>query len=58
MDNNTTYPVIGVGDVRIKMFDGIVRMVFNVRYVPAPRKSLLSLEKFYKQGLKFIGEKD
>ena len=58
MGNNTTCPVIGVGDVRIKIFDGIVRMVYNVWHVPALRNSLLSLKKFCKQGLKFIGEKD
>ena len=57
MDNNTTYPVIGVEDVRIKMFDGIVRTVSNIRYIPVLHKSLLSLEKFCKQDLKFIGER-
>ena len=55
LDNNTTYLVIGVGDVRIKMFDDIVWMISNVRHVSALRKSLLSLKKFCKQGLKFVG---
>ena len=58
MDNNTTCLVIGVEDVRIKMFDGIVWMASNVQHVSALRKSLLSLGKFYKQGLKFIRKKD
>ena len=48
LGDNTTCPMIRVGDVRIKMFDGIVRTVSNVRHVPALRKSLLSLEKFCK----------
>ena len=58
MDNNTTCPVIVVRDVLIKMFDVIVRTIFNIRHVPVLHKSLLLLEKFCKQGLKFVGEKD
>ena len=58
MGNNTTCPVIGVGDVRIKIFDDIVRIIFNVWHVPSLRKSLLSLGKFCNKDLKFIGEKD
>ena len=50
--------MIGVGDIWIKMFDGIVRTVSNVRHIPALHKSLLSFEKFCKQDLKFAREKD
>ena len=43
MGNNATCPIIGIGTVKIKMFDGVVRVLSNVRYVPDFRKNLISL---------------
>ena len=43
MDNDATCPVIGIGTVKIKMFDGVVRVLSNVRHVPDLRKNLISL---------------
>nr|CAD1833463.1 unnamed protein product [Ananas comosus var. bracteatus] len=45
----TACPVVGVGDVRIKIFDGVVRTVSNVR--PALRKVFYHLECFANKGL-------
>ena len=39
MGNDATCPVIGIGTVKIKMFDGVVRILSNVRYVPNLRKN-------------------
>nr|CAD1835506.1 unnamed protein product [Ananas comosus var. bracteatus] len=58
LGDNTVCPVVGVRDVRIKMFDGVILTVSNVWHVLALRKSLLSVEIFCKQRLRFVGEKD
>ena len=42
MDNDATCLVIGIGTVKIKMFDGVVRVLSNVRHVPNLRKNLIS----------------
>ena len=44
MGNDATCLVIGIGTVKIIMFDGVVRILSNVRYVPDLRKNLISLE--------------
>ena len=41
--SDATCPVIGIGTVKIKMFDGVVRVISNVRHVPDLRKNLISL---------------
>ena len=41
--NDATCPVIGIGTVKIKMFDGVVRVFNNIRHVPDLRKNLISL---------------
>ena len=43
MGNNATCLVIGIDTVKIKMFDGVVRVLSNVRHVPDLRKNLISL---------------
>ena len=43
MGNDATCPVIGIGTVKIKMFDGVVRVLSNVKHVPNLRKNLISL---------------
>ncbi|KAL4621167.1 hypothetical protein ACB092_06G208900 [Castanea dentata] len=40
MGNDATCLVIGIGTVKIKMFDGVVRVLSNVRYVLDLRKNL------------------
>ena len=43
MGNDATCPVIGIGTVKIKMFDGVMRVLSNVRHVPDIRNNLISL---------------
>ena len=43
MGNDATCSVFGIGTVKIKMFDGVVRVLSNVRHVPDLRKNLISL---------------
>ena len=43
MGNDATCPVIGIDTVKIKMFDGIVRVFSNVRHVLDLKKNLISV---------------
>ena len=56
MGNNMTCKVVGIGTVRIKMYDGVVRTLFDIRHVPYLKKNLLSLGIFDSQGYKYTGE--
>lgn len=43
MGNDHPCQIEGIGSVKIQMFDGTVRIVTDVRYIPDMRKNLLSL---------------
>ncbi|KAG8483218.1 hypothetical protein CXB51_022126 [Gossypium anomalum] len=43
MGNDSSSKVIGIGTVKIKMHDGTIRTLSDVRYVPGLRKNLISL---------------
>ncbi|KAL0298311.1 UNVERIFIED_CONTAM: Retrovirus-related Pol polyprotein from transposon TNT 1-94 [Sesamum radiatum] len=40
--------IVGVGDVRIKMYDGTVRTLSDVRHIPDLKKNLISLGTLHK----------
>ncbi|KAL0350082.1 UNVERIFIED_CONTAM: Retrovirus-related Pol polyprotein from transposon TNT 1-94 [Sesamum radiatum] len=40
--------IVGVGEVRIKMYDGIVRTLSDVRHIPNLKKNLISLGTLHK----------
>ena len=56
MGNDHACPMVGIGIVRIKMFDGAVRDLTEVRYVPALRKNLISVGALVSKGLKVTME--
>lgn len=43
LGNNASCKVVGISTLKIKMFDGIVRALTDVRQVPDLRKNLISL---------------
>ena len=43
MGDDAICPIIGIGIVKIKIFDGVVKVLSNVRHVPDFRKNLISL---------------
>ncbi|MFQ6627453.1 hypothetical protein Gotur_004840 [Gossypium turneri] len=43
MENNSSNKVIGIGTVKIKMHDGTIKTLSDVRYVPELRKNIISL---------------
>lgn len=57
MRNTASYKVIGIGSIRIKMLDGIVRTLTNVRRVPDMKKNLISLGSLDSNGCSCTLEK-
>jgi hypothetical protein len=43
MGNGAYCKITGIGNIRIKMFDGVVRTLCDVRYVPEVKNNLISL---------------
>ena len=56
MGNNTTCKVVGVGSVKMRMFDGMVRTLTDGRHVPGLKKNLISLRTLDKIACKIICE--
>ena len=52
MKNDTAYQMIRVGIVRIKMFDGVVKDLTDVRYIPQMKKNVISIGAVELKGLK------
>ena len=53
MGNDASCKVIGIGNVRIKMFDGVIRTLCDVRYIPELRKNLISLDTLDRIGCNY-----
>ena len=43
MGKDASCKVVGIGNIKIKMFDGVVTTLCDVRHVPDLRKNLISL---------------
>ena len=43
MGNNVVCKVVGIGAIKIRMHDGIVRTLSDVRHIPELKKNLISL---------------
>jgi hypothetical protein len=43
MGNDISCKVVGIGSIRIKMFDVYVKMLTYMRHIPELRKNLISL---------------
>ena len=55
MGNNASSKVAGIGTVRIRMFDGVVRTLGDVRHVPDLKRNLISLRNLDAKGYKYTG---
>lgn len=53
MGNHNACVIMGIGSVRIKMHDRIIRTLKFVRYVPKLKKNLISLGKLDSLGYNF-----
>ena len=56
MGNDATWPVIEIGIVKIKMFDGVLRVLSNVKHVPDLGKNLISLGVFDDLGNSYLSK--
>ena len=56
--DDTGYRVAGVGDIKIKMFDGVERMLRGVRHVPGLRRNLISLGVLHDGGMELRSDRD
>ncbi|KAH9751460.1 hypothetical protein KPL71_014309 [Citrus sinensis] len=52
MGNNQPCRTIGIGTIRLKMFDGMVKELKEVRFVPALKKNLISVGALEAKGYK------
>lgn len=43
LGNNKARKIVGVGTIKIKIFDGTMRMLTNVRHIPGLKNNLISL---------------
>ena len=50
MSNGAHYKITGIGNIRIKMFDGVVKTLCDVRHVPEVEKNLISLNTLDSNG--------
>ncbi|KAF3612386.1 hypothetical protein FXO38_36869 [Capsicum annuum] len=56
MGNNIPCKIASIGTIRIKMFDGVVRTLGDVQYVPDLKRNLLSLSTLDSNGYRNTGE--
>ena len=56
MGNNASCKVEGIGTVRIRMFDGVVRTLGDVRHVLDLKRNLISLSTLDIKGYKYTSE--
>ena len=56
MCNDASCNITGVGTVIIKMFDGILRMLRDVKHVPDLKWNFIFLSTLDSKGYKYIGE--
>ena len=54
MGSDQSCKTVGIGSVRIKMHDGVVRTLVNVRHIPDLRKGLISLGMLESKGCKVV----
>ena len=51
--NNVQYKVTGIGTVKIKIHDGVVRILSNVRHVPNLKRNRISLDTLESKRCKY-----
>ncbi|GJU69287.1 retrovirus-related pol polyprotein from transposon TNT 1-94 [Tanacetum coccineum] len=56
MGNDSPCKVVGIGTIHIKMHDGVVRTLTDVRHVPDLKKKLISLGVLDSKGFKYTSE--
>ncbi|KAG8490652.1 hypothetical protein CXB51_013912 [Gossypium anomalum] len=56
MRNNASCKIASVGTIKVKMFDGVVRTLSDVRHVPELKRNLISLSTLDSKGYRYTAE--
>ncbi|KAG8489449.1 hypothetical protein CXB51_017818 [Gossypium anomalum] len=56
MGNNTSCKIAGVRTIKVKMFDGVVKTLSNVRHVPELKRNFISLSTLDSKGYRYTAE--
>ena len=56
MGNNASCKIASVGTIKVKMFDGVVRTLSDVRHIPKLKRNLISLSTLDSKGYKYTAE--
>ncbi|KAG8490593.1 hypothetical protein CXB51_013752 [Gossypium anomalum] len=56
MENNVPCKIAGIGTIKIKMFDEVVRTLSDIRHVPELKRNLILLSTLDSKGYKYIVE--
>ncbi|KAG8475009.1 hypothetical protein CXB51_031823 [Gossypium anomalum] len=56
MGNNASCKIAGVGTIKVKMFDGVVRTLSDVQHVPELKRNLISLSTLNSKGYRYTSE--
>ncbi|KAG8496701.1 hypothetical protein CXB51_007821 [Gossypium anomalum] len=56
MGNNASCKIAGVGTIKVKMFDGVVRILSDVRHVSELKRNLISLSTLDSKGYRYTAE--
>ena len=51
--DNMSCEILGIGEIKIRMFDGIVRTLRDVRFIPKLKKNLISLRQLDNSSLTY-----
>ncbi|XP_042021346.1 uncharacterized mitochondrial protein AtMg00300-like [Salvia splendens] len=57
LGNNNTCKIRGVGNVKLRLNDGSVKVLSEVRFIPEVKRNLISLGTLERRGYLFISEK-
>ena len=56
MGDNNSCDIAGIGSIAVKMFDGVVRTLTDVRYIPGLKRNLISIGTLSRQGYSYKGD--
>ncbi|KAG8479376.1 hypothetical protein CXB51_029148 [Gossypium anomalum] len=56
MRNNASCKIAGVGMIKVKMFDRVIRTLSDVRHVPELKRNLISLSTLGSKGYRYIAK--
>ncbi|KAG8478679.1 hypothetical protein CXB51_028516 [Gossypium anomalum] len=56
MRNNASCKIVGVGTIKVKMFDGVVRTLSGIRHVPELKRNLILLSTLDSKGYRYTAK--